>query len=66
MNQREEYQLLSDLKKRKVFMKSNPYYSYYHKSSNNERPKISLYFCIFTKARKFFWSRLASLAFLSH
>lgn len=64
MNQTEACQLLSDLKKRKVLMKSNRYYSYYHKSSNNERPKISLYFCTFTKARKSSWSRLASLAFL--
>ena len=63
MNQAEAYQLLPDLKKRKVFIQSNPYYSYYRESSN-KRPKISLYFCIFTKARKSSWSRLASLAFL--
>lgn len=37
-------------------MKSNPYYSCYRKSSN-KRPKIPLYYRIFTKARESSWSR---------
>ena len=42
MNQTEADQLLPDLKKQNVFVKNNPYYSYYSKNSN-KHPK-SLYF----------------------
>ena len=46
-------------------MKSNPYYSCYRKSSN-KRPKIPLYFRIFTKARKSSWSRSPPSPFCRH
>lgn len=49
MNQTEADQLLPDLKKQNVFVKNNPYYSYYSKNSNN--PQKVFIFRILTKAQ---------------